>query len=199
VIRGRVAPVASLLAKLPPGLELAVHFALQVRGICAVGDGSFMGTRAALHEALHSPTLDQADKLGDALIDVALYCARLLEQQSATFIQSVSYAQKAVMLLQSQATGLAQDDARLAALMRSLCGRSWYPAQYSKAAWPAKPVEVALSNRRRAVAILDQDVSAPRAERHLDDVCESIDPREHQLTRIRRIKDLFCRHGEPLI
>jgi tetratricopeptide (TPR) repeat protein len=146
VIRGREAPVAPLLAKLPPGLELAVHFALQVRGIFAVGDASFMGTRAALHEALHSPTLDQAGKLGDALIDVALYCARLLEQQSATFIQSISYAQKAVMLLQSQATGLAQDDARLAALTRSLCGRSWYPAQYSKAAWPAKPVEVGLSN-----------------------------------------------------
>lgn len=146
LVRGRVAPDAALLAKLPPGLELAVQFALRVRGLFAADLASFMNLQPHLREAFRSPVLDQASKLGDALIDVALHCARLLEQQSATIVQSISYAQKAVITLQSQATGLAQDEARLAALTRGLCGRTWYPTPHAKAPWPVRPAEVGLSN-----------------------------------------------------
>ncbi|MEO6600711.1 MAG: hypothetical protein ABIQ16_12610, partial [Polyangiaceae bacterium] len=146
LVRGQAAPNAALLAQLPPGLDLALHIALKVRGTFAPGEPCFAKVMLQLCDVLRSPAQGQASKLGDALVDVALYCSGLTDEQSATVTESVSYAQKAVMLLQWQATGLAQDEARLAAVTRGLCGRKWYPAPNAQARWPATKVEIALSN-----------------------------------------------------
>ena len=95
--------------------------------------------------------------------------------------------------------GLGEDRRRRGAVAGHVAGLARHLAHHLRAHVLEGIVELdflgdghaVLGDRRRAVALLEHDVAPARAERDLDDVGQSIDPREHSAPCVLCVEDIF--------
>jgi len=122
-----------MMELIPPGLELAGALAQMLRGLSPTEQFAVNHALPWARRVLTTGPEAQAMQLGDILIDVALYCAKLEEPSAA--LAAASHVQLATMLFEYTARGQRSDEARLLTILRAFAAQ---PAQHPSplGPWP---------------------------------------------------------------
>lgn len=117
----------------PPGLELPFGLVTVLRDSPATEPYQLNDILFWVRKVLLEFPDEQAQRFGDILIQVSLYCAALLDRGGPSSRPSAhGFAQQAIIFLEYTARGTESDEARLSSLTHALYGLSWYPKPFER-------------------------------------------------------------------
>jgi hypothetical protein len=146
------------------GIELAVALGQVLRNSRLQEPFDFNHAIYWVRRILMNTELPQSLELGDALMEAAWYCARLIVRSGGTATDAESYLQKAIICLEYIARGTEADESRFVRVGHELHGLSWTPSRFES---PRDAVHLGILNSLLLTtrAIAERSLAAQEAGR----------------------------------